>query len=381
MNGSLRQRGAASWELRVYAGINPDTGKRRYRTATVTGNRGDAERALACLVADVQSNKRIGSTSTMSELLEAWFAIASISWAPTTSRETRSILDRCLHPHLGHFRVGDVTTAVIDAMYAVLRERGSVKGGPLKPGTLNRIHVVLRSAFSQAMRWGWVWDNPAERAHRIVVPPPELHPPTPAELQQLLDHIHVRDARFHALVLLAATSGARRAQLLGLTWDHVHGDVRRVAFTRGWVQGSTGSTVAPTKTRRRHSVELSTLTYDTLIALRADDSVGFVFSDDAGVTAWKPNRVTKTFIRYRRAAGCRDFRFHDLRHFMATEMLNAGIPLRVVARRLDHQRPSTTLNFYAQAVPGGDAHAAATLEALLTSSRRTPTTAALQADE
>jgi integrase len=127
--------------------------------------------------------------------------------------------------------------------------------------------------------------------------------------------------------------------------------------------------VAPTKTKRRHSVELSTLTYDALIALRADDSVGFVFSDDGGVTAWKPNRVTKTFIRYRRAAGCREFRFHDLRHFMATEMLNAGIPLPVVARRLDHQRPSTTLNFYAQAVPGGDAHAAAALEALLNGGR------------
>ncbi len=106
------------------------------------------------------------------------------------------------------------------------------------------------------MRWGWVWDNPAERAHRIVVPPPELDPLTPAELHHLLDHIRTCDARFHALVLLAATTGARRAQLLGLSWDHVHGDVRRVAFTRGWVQGTTGSTVAPTKTKRRHSVEL-----------------------------------------------------------------------------------------------------------------------------
>jgi integrase len=215
------------------------------------------------------------------------------------------------------------------------------------------------------MRWGWVWDNPAERAHRIVVPPPELHPPTPAELQHLLGYIQTHDHRFYALVLLAATTGGRRAQLLGLTWDHVHRDVRRVAFIRGWVQGTTGSTVAPTKTKRRHSVDVSTLTYDTLVALREDDSSGFVFSDDGGATAWRPNWVTKTFIRYRRAAGCRDFRFHDLRHFMATEMLNAGVPLPVVARRLDHQRPSTTLNFYAQAVPGGDAQAAETLEALL----------------
>ena len=43
MSGSIRPRGLASWELRVYSGTNPDTGKRRYRTATVVGNRSDAE--------------------------------------------------------------------------------------------------------------------------------------------------------------------------------------------------------------------------------------------------------------------------------------------------------------------------------------------------
>ncbi|MDW3213343.1 MAG: hypothetical protein R8G01_05050 [Ilumatobacteraceae bacterium] len=54
-----------------------------------------------------------------------------------------------------------------------------------------------------------MWDNPAECAHRIAVPPPELRPRTPAVLQHLLDHIRARDVRFHALVLLAATTGAR----------------------------------------------------------------------------------------------------------------------------------------------------------------------------
>ncbi len=216
------------------------------------------------------------------------------------------------------------------------------------------------------------------RAHRIVVPPPELHPPTPAELKRLLDYIEPRDRMYHALVLLAATTGARRAQLLGLKWEQVHREVMRVAFCRGWVQGTVGSTEAPTKTKGRHSVDISTLTYDTLVAFRDSDSNGFVFSDDGGATAWKPNRATKTFVRYRRAAGCREFRFHDLRHFMATEMLNAGVPLPVVARRLDHQRPSTTPNFNAQAVPGGDALAAETLESLLRSSeRRVPPRAAV----
>jgi integrase len=114
------------------------------------------------------------------------------------------------------------------------------------------------------------------------------------------------------------------------------------------------------------------MTFATLVELADGGAVGFVFSDDGGVTAWKPNRVTKALVRHRRAAGPRDFRLHDLRHFMATEMLDASIPLPVVARRLDHQRPSTTLNCYAHAVPGADVLAANTLQDIIAASAAAP---------
>ena len=45
------------------------------------------------------------------------------------------MLDRYLHPHLGHFAVGEITPAGIDALYARLRRGGGVGGRPLMPGT------------------------------------------------------------------------------------------------------------------------------------------------------------------------------------------------------------------------------------------------------
>ena len=148
VDGSIRQRGLSSWELRVYAGTNPDSGKRRYRTATVVGNRGDAERGLAELVSSVRSERSIGSGATVSELLEAWFVVASGSWAPTTIRQTRSVVDRYLHPQLGAIRVGELTPSVIDAAYVRLRVSGGGRGQGLSPGTLARVHVVSRSALA-----------------------------------------------------------------------------------------------------------------------------------------------------------------------------------------------------------------------------------------
>jgi integrase len=241
-----------------------------------------------------------------------------------------------------------------------------VGGRPLASGTLARIHVVVRAAFSQAMRWGWIWDNPAERAHRIVATTAELRPPTPDELRALLDHVADRDTQLYVLLVLAAFTGARRAQLLGLRWHNVQFDTRRLSFRAGWVEGPQGPVLAATKTKRSHVVDLDPATFAVLSDhadkhrsnLRPD---AFVFSDDGGTTAWKPNRVSKAFLRHRRAAGLRPFRLHDLRHFMATEMLHAGVPLVIVSRRLDHRRVSTTLDKYAHAVPGADAQASATL--------------------
>ena len=44
--GSIRQRGSGSCELRVYGGTDPSSGRRRWLTRTVRGDRSDARREL-----------------------------------------------------------------------------------------------------------------------------------------------------------------------------------------------------------------------------------------------------------------------------------------------------------------------------------------------
>ena len=135
----------------MYVGTDPETGRRIDRSATVRGSRADAERELAAMVAAVRAVRAVGARSPVSELLERWYAIAATGWAPTTIRQTRSVLDRYLHPHLGHLAVGDVTPATIDALYARLHRCGGRQGRPLASGTVARVQVVLRAAFAQAM--------------------------------------------------------------------------------------------------------------------------------------------------------------------------------------------------------------------------------------
>ncbi len=137
------------------------------------------------------------------ELLEAWFVVAFGSWAPTTIRQTRSAVDRYLHPQLDSIRVGELTPSVIDAAYVRLRVSGGGRGQGLSSGTLARVNVVLRSALAQAQRWGWIFDNPVERAHRMKVRKIERKPPTPDEIATLIRWLAEHDDLLHLLVAVA----------------------------------------------------------------------------------------------------------------------------------------------------------------------------------
>lgn len=81
------------------------------------------------------------------------------------------------------------------------------------------------------------------------------------------------------------------------------------------------------------------------VAAAAD---AFVFSNAAdGSESWFPDSVSRSFKRLCEKEGMRGVRLHDLRHFVATELLSAGVDVRTVAGRLGHRNAATTLNVYA----------------------------------
>ena len=162
-------------------------------------------------------------------------------------RSTWSIIDRQLRPKLGHILVRDLTTVMIDEFYASLRVDGAVEGGPLTPGSVRRIHGVLHRALVQAMRWEWIWSNPAASASPPRTEPVEMRPPSPEQVGELLDHVKAHLPLLHLFLILAATTGARRGQLLALKWVDVDFEHESLSFQRSWVEGPKG----PSSRRRR----------------------------------------------------------------------------------------------------------------------------------
>jgi hypothetical protein len=89
------------------------------------------------------------------------------------------------------------------------------------------------------------------------------------------------------------------------------------------------------------------------------DVGSFVFSNAAdGSEPWYPDSMSRSFERLCAAEGLTGVRLHDLRHFVATQLLNAGVDVRTVAGRLGHRNAATTLNVYAHFLEDSDRAAA-----------------------
>jgi integrase len=275
MRGFIRRRGA-SWELRVYLGRDPVSGRKSYATRSVRGPRRDAERVLREMVAAVEAGATHRAGAAFGELCEAWLAHAEAQLAVNTVVETRRILDRMLLPELGQVPLAKLRPQHLDALYARLLREGH-DGRPPSGSTVRRAHGVARRALTVGVSWGWLGANPAfvAMAPRAIRRP--IQPPGPTEVARLIAAATAGAPDLAALLAVAATTGARRG-----------------------------------------------------------------------------DRV----------------RFHDIRHFVATRLLAAGVDLRTVAGRLGHSKASTTLNVYAAFVPDADHQAADVMAALLTANVR-----------
>ena len=366
VRGHMRQRGKGTWELRVFAGRDPMTGRDRYKTKTVKGGKRAAQDALAAFITQVSAG--VASGGTFGELVERWFGVASVAkdWSPKTIVETRRIIDKHLGPLWG-LRLDKVRTSVIDNYYAALRAHGGRcghrpvqdhgrdlcgRGAPLSAASVRRTHVVVHAALEQAVAWEWIVTNPASKASPGRVDPAEIKPPTIDEVLALFRAAEQEDLDFAVFLVLAAVTGARRGELCALRWSDLDLDQGTVTFRRVMVLGPDGP-VERNKPKTRGSVRKLSLDSGTVAVLRAHrarcadrakacgvtlPAKAFVFSNDPdGADAWRPDSTSRRFRTLRDAVGLdEEIHLHGLRHFVVTTLLGAGVELPQVAGRVGH---------------------------------------------
>jgi integrase len=271
--------------------------------------------------------------------------------------------------HLGEIRLQSVTAGHLNQLYAELRASGgryqdpkrAHETKPLAPGTVRAVHAVLSKALSEAVELGLLAANPATRAKPPRVGAnPSIESWTAEELHQFLDF--VRDDPVSAVWRLAASTGMRRGELVGLRWEDVELD--RAALVVRQTRTMANRTVVTTtpKNGQPRVIDLDADTVEALAQLRAESepSDHDLVVRAPGGSPLHPDRLSELFCRLVRDSGLRPIRLHDLRHTHASLLLKAGVPLKVVSERLGHADPAFTMRVYQHVMPGMQAAAART---------------------
>lgn len=235
------------------------------------------------------------------------------------------------------------------------------------PKTVANAVVPLKSMLSQAVRWHYLSSSPAAevRRPRVERSHDEMRPLTPAEIRKLVDAGPSPEAK--TLLLLAATTGMRRGEVLGLRWGDVDHSAGRV-----WVRRSIGKDGRAQQPKSQRSVRAIAATPTLLSELRlhrmrsehkSEDD--YVFASEAGTPLDGNNMVRRYLAPALRKAGMEAIRFHDLRHTFASLLIAQGEHPKLISEQLGHASVQITLDRYGHLMDQSYGDASGRLEAVL----------------
>jgi integrase len=359
----------------VYEGVDPVTQKDRHRWYPGGRTRKEAERVLGDLVKrQHDGDYRAPDRVTLGVyVVERWLPTKRSQLRPSTFDSYERNIKNHVLPRLGSIPLQRLTAEDLDAFYADLLASGRLNGKSkgLSAKSVRYIHTIVRKALADAHRKGTVVRNVAD----VADPPkpsagtkPEMRAWAAEQLRQFLEEI--ADHRFFAAYFLAANTGMRRGEVLGLRWQDVDLERSRLSIRQALVNIAYKLQLTDVKTQgSRRVVDLDERTVavlrswrkgqleeQLLVGRRADDAA-LVFSQPDGAPV-HPDYFSQVFERHVAGSSLPRIRLHDLRHTHATILLKASVPVKVVSERLGHASPAFTMAVYQHVLPVMQADAA-----------------------
>jgi len=292
---------------------------------------------------------------TVEKFLRLWLDATRPRLAAKTHERYSSLVQLYVLQVIGQLRLGKVEPKHLRQLYQSMIEKG------LSKQTALHVHRALHTAFAYGVREERILGE--NIVSLVKAPQPDARTPMNISREQVRAVIlAAKGGRLEIPVILAATTGLRRGELLALRWSDVDLDHASVHVLQSLEQTRTnGVRVKSPKSRSsRRLVPIAPECVEMLRKHKAEQGVTRTpeYSDNDLVmpntdgSPWPPDNFSAQFSKLARTAGCRGFRFHDLRHAFATLTLSSGTSIKDVQNLLGHSSASLTLSTYAHVLEG-----------------------------
>ena len=227
-----------------------------------------------------------------------------------------------LIPKFGHEPLADISTQALQGYHNQLRTT-------LSPATANRHLALLHRIFSLAIQWGYCEKNPATGINKFQENNKQQRFLSNDEIRRLFDAADADENVYAAAYIkILLLTGVRRSEGLAMKWEHLQ------------LSGPKQLWYIPhTKTGKSRYVILNPMALHILEGLPKVYGNPYVFP---GKVEGQPiNNPIKAFKRIIHRAGIESsFRLHDIRHTVASLIVNNGGTLYDVQAALHHANSS-----------------------------------------
>lgn len=363
--GSIYQRPDGKWRAQVTI-----DGRRLSFTA-------DTQKKGLAWIQEMKNQVDSGLTfeatdTTLEEFLAEWLTTVSSSSSKGTHFAYSWTVEKRILPYIGKVNLMDLRPDRIQRFYNFLQKEG------LSYHAVSVTHKTLSVAMNHAVKLRLISKNPCSGT---TPPKPEQTEMKFYDDQQvkclLKTALEIRDP-FYPLYFLAIYTGMRQAELIGLKWADVDWNLSTIQVKRqvrhfkgaGYVflepKSKSGTRTIKIGKQALEVLRNHKREQDELVKAVGQDwnHLDLVFPSGIG-TPLTASNIRRNFRKLLAASGLPKIRFHDLRHTAASLMLNHGIPVLVVSKRLGHAKPSITLDVYGHLIPSRQEEAAQLMDNLM----------------
>lgn len=334
--------------------IGYDGSKRINHYETFYGGKKEAKLRENEIKTQIKNNSFvIKSKITMKELLDEWLKYSKDIWSPKTYISNVHWCD-VISKIIGHIKLQDINVKILEDFYKEIRQNTTYSDK-----TIQHFYVIINTALKRAILWGYIINNPNSFIEKPKVRKKEIECYSPEDVENLLNVLQNESLKYQAIIYLALDSGARRGEILGLTWDDIDFNKRTLKINKS-VQYTTELGIFEKTTKTQSSdrvIYLSDKTINILKEYRKEqlenklklgskwENSRRIFTTPLGgdMHPDTPSQILEKIIK---KYELKKISFHGLRHTSISLQISSGIQSQIISKRAGHSSVTTTHSIY-----------------------------------